>query len=191
MSGLVLETGPGRLAFSHALVREAVDGRLSFARKAQIHRRLAETLENRRGPDPSIAAELARHWSAAALVDPSATTIAAAWAVQAGDVALAASAADEAILRYEQASDLWANSTIGHADALVRLGSALQYGGRPEEADGRFRQALHLAQVLGDASCKPGRRSAWGAGIPTGRRTENESRRWKPRLSGCHLRKIC
>ena len=35
-------------------------------------------------------------------------------------------------------------------DALVRLGSALQYGGRPDEADDRFREGMQLAVALGE-----------------------------------------
>ena len=77
------------------------------------------------------------------------TSTAATWAVRAGDVALAAAAADEAIARYEQASSLWSTTTAGHADALIRLGLALQYRGRADEADERFLQANHLAVALG------------------------------------------
>jgi transcriptional regulator with XRE-family HTH domain/tetratricopeptide (TPR) repeat protein len=162
LSGLVVETAPGRLAFSHALVQEAVGHRLSHARRATFHRRVAISLEERSADSPDVAADLARHWTAVAAVDPSANSTAAAWAVRAGDVALAAAAADEAIARYEDASNLWASSTNGHADALIRLGQALQYRGRAEEADTRFRQASHLAQALGDVDLQA--RAAIGLG---------------------------
>ena len=66
-------------------------------------------------------------------------------------MALASAAADEAIARYEQASSLWATTTTGHADALIRLGLALQYRGRADEADARLLQANHLAVALGHA----------------------------------------
>lgn len=150
LSGLLLETGPGRLSFSHALVRDALRDQLSYARRAQIHRRIAEALENRWPEDQTAAAELASHWAAVAAVDPSATTTAAAWAVRAGDVALESAAADEAIARYQEASSLWATATYGHTDALIRLGMALQYRGRADEADARFREAMHLAAALHD-----------------------------------------
>jgi tetratricopeptide (TPR) repeat protein len=165
LSGLIQETEPGRIAFSHALVRHAVGDRLSYARAAALHRRVAEVLEERtKGPAavPAPAADLARHWAAVAVVDPTAAATAATWAVRAGDIALAAAAADEAIARYEQASTLWSTASQGHADALVRLGNALQYRGRADEADDRFRQAMALASVLGDATLQA--RAAIGLG---------------------------
>jgi hypothetical protein len=150
LSGMVIETEPGRLAFSHALVRDAVSGRLSYARRASIHRQVAEALQDRWPANPGTAADLAHHWAAVASVDPSVITTAATWAIRAGDVALAAAAAEEAIAQYEQASTLWATATVGHADALIRLGQALQYRGRADDADARFREATHLAVGLGD-----------------------------------------
>ncbi len=162
LSGMVVETSPGRLAFSHALLRDAVSGRLSYARKAGIHRRVAEVLEAQSSADPAMAAELARHWAVVAEVDPTAATAAATWAVRAGDVALASAAAEEAIARYEQASILWASASVGHADALIRLGVALQYRGRADDADVRFRQASQLASALGDPALQA--RAAIGLG---------------------------
>jgi tetratricopeptide (TPR) repeat protein len=108
------------------------------------------------------AADLARHWTAVAQFDPDAAAVAARWAVRAGDIALESAAADEAIARYLQASELWSTASQGHADALVRLGTALQYRGRADEADARFRQALALASALGDAPLQA--RAAIGLG---------------------------
>jgi len=163
LSGLVEETGPRHLAFTHALVRQAVGARLSYVRAAQVHRQVAETLERQAAGDHDVvAADLARHWAAVAAVDPTAATVAATWAVRAGDVALAAAAADEAIARYEQASVLWSSASQGHADALIRLGIALQYGGRADEADVRFGEAWALASVLDDGVL--GARAAIGLG---------------------------
>ena len=162
MSGLVVEASAGRLSFSHALVQHAVSERLSYARKAVTHRRLAEGLEAMSGDDPATVAELARHWAEVASVDKTASTTAAKWAVRAGDVALASAAPDEAIARYEEASSLWAVTTADHADALIRLGLALQYRGRADEGDERFRQANHLAVALGHAELQA--RAAIGLG---------------------------
>jgi transcriptional regulator with XRE-family HTH domain/tetratricopeptide (TPR) repeat protein len=151
LSGLVVESSAGRLSFSHALVQNAVEERLSFPRKASVHRRVAEVLEDRWGQDRGVVAELARHWAQVAAFDRACSATAAIWAVRAGDVALASAAADEAIARYEQASQLWAASTAGHADTLIRLGRALQYKGRADDADEQFRKAMQLAVVLGQA----------------------------------------
>jgi transcriptional regulator with XRE-family HTH domain/tetratricopeptide (TPR) repeat protein len=162
LSGLVVETPSGSLAFSHALVQDAVGERLSLTRRVRTHRLVAEAIESRWPEHQAVAADLARHWAVVAAVDPSAETIAATWAVRAGDVALAAAAADEAIARYEQASLLWATATLGHADALIRLGTALQYRGRADDADNRFREAFQLAAGLGDATLQA--RAAIGLG---------------------------
>ncbi len=154
LSGLVEETATGSLAFPHALVQHAVGDRLSQARAAMIHRRVAEVLEEQAketGGTTFPVAELARHWAAVAAFDSTAASVAARWAVHAGDIALAAAAADEAIARYEEASEFWSVASSGHADALIRLGTALQYRGRADEADKRFREALVLAETLGDA----------------------------------------
>ena len=137
LSGMVVETGPGRLSFSHALVRDAVSTRMTYARQASIHRRVSEAIEHRWPANPTLAAELARHWSAVAAVDPTATATAAAWAVRAGDVALAAAAADEAIARYEQASCVVGEgvraSFCGCAGPV--WGRLCNMGAAPDEAD--------------------------------------------------------
>ncbi len=149
MSGLVGETAAGRLLFSHALVQQAVRDRLSGPRRAEMHRRVAEVLQHEWPERPTVATDLARHWAVVAEADASSATTAATWAVRAGDLALQTAAADDAIARYEAAASLWGDSTLGHADALVRLGAALRHRGRADEADLRFRQALHLAVALG------------------------------------------
>jgi transcriptional regulator with XRE-family HTH domain/tetratricopeptide (TPR) repeat protein len=150
LSGLIVESEWGRVTFSHALVQEAVRAQLSSARQASIHRKVAVLMEEQWPHDPALAVELARHWREVVSFDPGAAATAATWSVRAGDLALASAAADEAIVRYQQASELWTASTAGHADAVIRLGGALAHAGRADEADARFRQALHMARGLGD-----------------------------------------
>jgi transcriptional regulator with XRE-family HTH domain/tetratricopeptide (TPR) repeat protein len=162
LSGLVLEAGPGALSFAHALVRDGVTESFSMTRRAAIHRRVAEALERSTAYHELPAARLAHHWTAAATIDPSVSATAAMWSVRAGDAALASAAADEAIARYAEASALWERTTYGHADALVRLGVALQRRGRADEADARFREATHLALALADAELQA--RAAIGLG---------------------------
>ena len=150
LSGMVVETVPGRLGFSHALLRDAVGERLSQVRRASVHRAVAQAIEELAPSPEQRAAELARHWAAVAAVDPAASVAAATWAVRAGDQALAAAAAEEAIVRYEQAVTLWSSASTGHVDSLVRLGVALHYRGRADEADERFKEAMALAVAIGD-----------------------------------------
>lgn len=148
LSGMIVETGPGRLAFSHAMLRDAVGARLSHVRRAALHRAVAQAMEEQASSVGLRAAELARHWAAVAEVDPAASVSAATWAVRAGDQALAAAAAEEAIACYEQAVDLWSAASTGHVDSLIRLGVALHYRGRADEADERFQQAIALAIAM-------------------------------------------
>jgi DNA-binding NarL/FixJ family response regulator len=59
--GHLVEEDPGRAAFRHALVRDAIHAEVPWLRRREIHRLLAETLE--RGSGTSM--EIAAHWSGA------------------------------------------------------------------------------------------------------------------------------
>ncbi len=148
LSGLVVESPPSGLAFVHSLVQEALVTHMSHVRRVAVHRRLAEMLGQRDGSDPESAADILRHWLVVSEFDPACMPLAATWAVRAGDAALASAAPAEAISRYEQATELWSASSAGLGDALVRLGDALRYAGRHEEADERYRQAQRIAEAL-------------------------------------------
>jgi predicted ATPase len=63
---------PGRLRFSHVLIRDTLYDGLPAARRVQLHRRVAQTLEDlygqsldRQGATPERIIALAHHWSAA------------------------------------------------------------------------------------------------------------------------------
>ena len=150
LSGLVNEAAPPLLSFSHVLVQATVNDSLSALGRVDLHRRAALALADDGPSRPETVAQVARHWTVVADIDGSATVSAAYWSVRAGDAALASAAAEEAIARYESATALWAQSTIEHADTLIRLGNALYSCGRGIEADDRFREAFHLAQGLND-----------------------------------------
>ena len=55
----------GRYTFTHALVRETLYGGLTKARRARLHRRVAETLERLSPPGREPIADLAFHFSQA------------------------------------------------------------------------------------------------------------------------------
>jgi DNA-binding CsgD family transcriptional regulator len=61
-TGLIHETGEGRAAFRHALVRGALYEDVQWLRRRELHRELAAALEAAGGPSSEIAA----HWLAAA-----------------------------------------------------------------------------------------------------------------------------
>lgn len=63
-AGLLLETGPDRVAFPHALVRQTLLERLGATRRARLHARVADAIESR-GERPDLASDLARHLLAA------------------------------------------------------------------------------------------------------------------------------
>jgi hypothetical protein len=60
-TGLVREVGIGRFTFAHALVRDTLVSGLSVSRRARVHARVAEALED----SPDRAGERALHWQAA------------------------------------------------------------------------------------------------------------------------------
>jgi class 3 adenylate cyclase/tetratricopeptide (TPR) repeat protein len=83
---LLVETGPGHLSFTHAIVRDALLRELTSARAARLHRSLGEgLLEVYAGADVLPLAELAHHFTEAALLGDTAS--AARWAVAAADAA--------------------------------------------------------------------------------------------------------
>jgi hypothetical protein len=64
-AGVIVETGPGRCAFSHALVRQTLLEELSTTRRTRLHRRVGEALESL--PDaPANLPRLAHHFAQAA-----------------------------------------------------------------------------------------------------------------------------
>src|SRR5207253_525729 len=56
--GLLVEPEPGRMAFRHALIREAFYGEVSWTRRVELHRAAAEWLERTGAP----AIVVAEHW---------------------------------------------------------------------------------------------------------------------------------
>src|SRR3712207_2270793 len=69
-AGLVLEDPAtvGRFRFAHALIREAIYGEISRARRARLHARVGQALLDHRGGDADSVLQLAQHWRLAAPV---------------------------------------------------------------------------------------------------------------------------
>jgi class 3 adenylate cyclase/tetratricopeptide (TPR) repeat protein len=87
---LLVETGPGRFAFTHAIVRDALTRELTMAKRARLHRALGEAILAVYGDAPDVPlAELARHFTEAAVLGD--TAAGARWAT-----AAARAAADQA-----------------------------------------------------------------------------------------------
>jgi DNA-binding CsgD family transcriptional regulator/tetratricopeptide (TPR) repeat protein len=95
--------------FRHELGREVFEDELMPGERAQIHSRLATSLQSRR---PDRLGEIARHWSAA---NDASRALGAS--VAAGRQALAAGASAEAETHLGQALELW--HSVDQADAVA------------------------------------------------------------------------
>ena len=142
-----------RFTFTHGLVEHTLYEDLGRARRARIHRRVAEALEELCGDEPGERlGELAGHWAAAVV---SADRVKAIhYARLAAERALEQLAPDEAVRWYRQALELHDLGTAGDSaercELLIGLGDAQRQVGNAE-----FRRTLldaaALAQELGDA----------------------------------------
>jgi len=152
---LVAEASGGRYRFAHALVRHTLYDGISTARRASMHRRVAESIEAvHAGRLDDHLPALAYHYTRACEPTPD-TATAVAYSMRAGDRALNQLAYDEAVGYYRQALDLLElgrgeGDRSGRLDILLALGEAQRRAG-----DGRYRQTLldaaTLAATLGDA----------------------------------------
>ncbi|HEX2414828.1 MAG TPA: AAA family ATPase [Thermoleophilaceae bacterium] len=154
-AGALLTESPeqnGRFSFAHALVSHVLSERLTGARRARLHERIAGALEQRAGSNGNgYPRELASHW--AAVPGAEAQAKARGYAVDAGRAALAQLAPDEAVSWFEQALSIDAALPEGEratrSELLLDLGRAQLQAGIPE-----FRETLldaaRSAEAAGD-----------------------------------------
>lgn len=154
VAGVLVETGLGRYAFSHALVRETLAAQLDTMTRLELHRRAGETLEGMYGNDlePHLG-ELAHHFFEAA---------------RGGDVRKAidycrrAAEHDTSQLAYEQAAQRLARalqllaieegaSPQERCELLLTLGDAYWRSSSFRKARRTFREAAELARAHGPA----------------------------------------
>ena len=149
-----VEGRPGTFVFAHELVRRALYDEPSVLRRARMHRRVAEALED--APvspklSPNVS-EIARHYLEAAADGVSEKAV--EYAVLAAERAVARLAYEEAVRFYEHALEVvdWAglgdgaracDLTLGLADAHWRAGDVLP----SREA---YSRAAEIARSLGD-----------------------------------------
>lgn len=149
-----LEDMPGRLGFSHALVRETLYLRPSSIRRTLLHRRAGEALEaiSFEGSEAN-AAELASHFLAAG--GRGDADKAMRYSVTAAEQATTRLAYDEAAAHYARAID-WAERGVGRleegrrCDLLLALGEARWRAGELDKAREACFQAAELAERQGD-----------------------------------------
>jgi predicted ATPase/class 3 adenylate cyclase len=142
-----------RFSFTHGLVEHTLYEDLGRARRARLHKRVAEALEELCGDDPGERlGELAGHWAAAVVSSDRAKAI--HYARLAAERALRQLAPQEAERWYRQALELHEQAPGGdrseRCELLIGLGEAQRQVG-----DSEYRRTLldaaALAQELGDA----------------------------------------
>ncbi|TCO49445.1 AAA ATPase-like protein [Kribbella antiqua] len=141
-----LLTGPpveGRIWFTHALVREVLEASLGTARRAALHRALAEQLET----GDAEAGEVARHWSAA--FGPDAAERAAEWALRAARTARSRMGYEQAVGAYRIALR---GKEIERTKVMLELGESQMFAGDLEGSRQTFAQTAELARESGRAS---------------------------------------
>jgi class 3 adenylate cyclase len=149
---LLIEAAPTRYRFGHALVRDTLYDALSAARRATLHRHIAEALERLYGaaPGPRIG-ELARHWMAAGPPVDVATVL--HYAHGAGETALAGLAPEDAVRWFSQALELADQHSESdpyvRADLLIGLGEGQLLAGDPSHRQ-TLLEAAHQATRMGD-----------------------------------------
>jgi DNA-binding SARP family transcriptional activator len=147
---LLREEGPGRYAFAHAIVREAAYARLTATRRAHLHRRIAEALEEP-APDATRVRRLAEHHLRAAELGD--RERAAHFALLAAEQAVGRRAPEEGAVLLERALEALPDDLgpARRAALLVRLGHARRRAGEGETVRDAFIAAAHAARAAGDA----------------------------------------
>lgn len=151
-SGMVEELHSRELTyrFTHELVRLALSDRLTGLRRAELHLRVAEALEEGAGPQGQRAlAGLAYHFAAAAPLGD--VRKAVDYNVLAARRALETLAFDEGVARLRQALELGIDDPGERAAIQLELGTAHHLAGSAGEALAAFRAAFETARELGDA----------------------------------------
>lgn len=151
--GMIEEVPSARLAFrfTHELVRRALYDRMPRLRRAELHLRVAESLEREHvtGSTRGLA-ELAHQFGAAAPVDGPLRAI--EYSLLAGRAALRALAFDEAAARFAFALELGIDDVRRLAETQLELGTARFRAGGSYDAMAAFRAAAQIGRDIGDPS---------------------------------------
>jgi predicted ATPase/DNA-binding CsgD family transcriptional regulator len=149
----MIEEVPARVLayqFTHELVRRALYDRMAGLRRAELHLRVGEALEDAyAGSDGRGLAELAHHFAAAVPVDGPRRAV--DYALLAGSAALETLAFDEAEAQFQAALDLGIDEPRRRGETQLELGAARLRAGRSDDAMKAFRAAAQIARDLDDA----------------------------------------
>ncbi len=150
-SGMIEEV-PGRTLahrFTHELVRRALYDRLAAGRRAELHLRVGEALDERSsGGSARALGDIAHHFAAAAPLGGADRAV--EYSLLAAAAAMTALAFDEAAVALRTALDLGIPGGTDRADALLDLGAVTYRAGRSVESQEAFLAAAEIARGLGD-----------------------------------------
>lgn len=140
----------GRFRFVHALINETLYEGLGATRRARMHQRVAQALEELYGEDPAEhLGELALHWRLAAVSVDKAK--AAGYALRAGQQALERLAPAEALKLFADAVELMGDlDSAERCEALIGLGEAQLQSGEAAYRE-TLLDAARIASALADA----------------------------------------
>jgi predicted ATPase len=150
-SGMVADVPDPHLVyrFSHELVRRALYDRLTAVRRAQLHLRVAETLERtHREQAGRLLPELAHHFSMAAPYGGMGRAV--EYNLRAAEAAMASLAYHDAVARMVTALELGVEDQRRQALIQLDLGVAQHRAGRVLEALAAFRAAAAYARAHHD-----------------------------------------
>jgi len=140
----------GRFRFAHALINQTLYEGLGATRRARMHGRVAQALEDLYGEDPGKhLAELALHWRLAAVSVDRAK--AADYALRAGQRALESLAPAEAVKLFADAVELMGDrDSAERCQALIGLGEAQLQSGEAAYRE-TLLEASRIASAMADA----------------------------------------
>lgn len=141
---VILEIEPGRMAFRHALLREACRAEITWSRRRSLHRTLGETLAAA-GASPEVVAE---HWLAANEQEKAREALLAS-----ADHSCRVHAYRDAAHAAHRALDIWPDgkNESDRLETLEQLARCAQMGGQLTEAIRAWREVLASPLLREDA----------------------------------------
>ena len=141
--GLLEETGEGRAAFRHALVREAIYENVPWLRRRSLHRELAERLS----AEGKGSYEVAGHWQAAGEADRARMSL-----VDAVAEFSAVHAHRDAAAAGRRALELWSadDGANGRLELVERYAVCAELAGDLPEAERAWREACEIHEAQRD-----------------------------------------
>lgn len=138
-----------RYTFVHELVRQTLLGDISLPRRQRLHLAVAEAFERAAADVEVHAADLAHHlFQAGAAADPAKTV---RYLVAAGDRAMEAAAAEDALRSYDNALSILEHGDPTRGPILFKRGRAQRALRRRKEAMQSWHDALSIFQSHHDA----------------------------------------